>query len=182
MRPPIPGEVREQNMTRRSSSHLLCLAVVYQVAALPSFAAPPAAPAGSDDGDRHYIEHRSPPGSPALPFSDAVMTGETLYVAGHLGIDPRTGNAVTDPATEARAVMDAVKATVERAGLHMDDLVSVTVYCTDLGLYDTFNGVYGGYFRGHHPARAFIGVATLLRGAHFEVAGVAVRQARAAAR
>lgn len=169
-------------MTRRSAIHLLCLAVVLQVAALPSFAAPPAAPSTPDNVDRHYIEHRSPPGSPALPFSDAVMAGDMLYVAGHLGIDPRTGNAVTDPAAEARAVMDAVRATVERAGLHMDDLASVTVYCTDLGLYDTFNGVYGGYFHGHHPARAFIGVATLLRGAHFEVAGVAVRRARAATR
>jgi 2-iminobutanoate/2-iminopropanoate deaminase len=169
-------------MTRRSSIHLLCLVVVCQVAALPLSAAPPPAPSAPADSDRHYLEHRSPPGSPALPFSDAVMTGDTLYVAGHLGIDPRTGNAVTDPAAEARAVMDAVKATVERAGLRMDDLVSVTVYCTDLGLYDTFNGVYGGYFHGHHPARAFIGVAKLLRGGHFEVAGVAVRPARAAAR
>src|SRR5579872_309512 len=182
MRPPISGEVREQSMTSRPLIHLLCLAVVCQVAALPSFAAPPAALAGSGDGDRQYFEHRNPPGSPALPFSDAVMAGDALYVAGHLGIDPRTGNAVADPAAEARAVMDAVKATVERAGLHMDDLASVTVYCTDLGLYDTFNGVYGGYFHGHHPARAFIGVAKLLRGAHFEVAGVAVRRARAAAR
>lgn len=71
--------------------------------------------------------------------------------------------------------MDAVKHTLEKAGLQMDDLASVTVYCTDLALYDTFNVVYGGYFHGHHPARAFIGVARLLRGAHFEVAGIAVK-------
>jgi 2-iminobutanoate/2-iminopropanoate deaminase len=169
-------------MTRRSSIHLMCLAVVCQLAALASFAAPQAAPAGSGEGNRQYIEHRTPPGDPALPFSDAVRVGDTLSVAGHLGIDPRTGNAVADPAAEARAVMDAVKATVERGGFHIDDLTSVTVYCTDLGLYDTFNRVYGGYFHGHHPARAFIGVAKLLRGAHFEVAGVAMRPAHALAR
>jgi 2-iminobutanoate/2-iminopropanoate deaminase len=57
----------------------------------------------------------------------------------------------------------------------MDDLVSVTVYCTDLQLFDSFNAIYRGYFHGHYPARAFIGVAALLRGAHFEVAGIATK-------
>jgi 2-iminobutanoate/2-iminopropanoate deaminase len=71
--------------------------------------------------------------------------------------------------------MDGVKRTLERAGFAMDDLVSVTVYCTDLALYDTFNGIYGSYFHGHHPARAFLGVSQLVRGAHFEVQGVAVK-------
>jgi 2-iminobutanoate/2-iminopropanoate deaminase len=51
----------------------------------------------------------------------------------------------------------------------------VTVYCTDLQLFDSFNAIYRGYFHGHYPARAFIGVAALLRGAHFEVAGIATK-------
>lgn len=129
--------------------------------------------------DRSYYEHNFPPGSQALPFSDAVRTGNTLYVAGHIGIDPKTGNAAASPGAEARLVMDAVKATLARAGFSMDDFVSVTVYCTDLGLYDTFNAVYAGYFHQHHPARAFIGVAHLVRGAHFEVQGVAVKTSAA---
>ncbi len=132
----------------------------------------------ADSPERTYIEHVMPPGGKALPFSDAVLEGSTLYVAGHLGIDPATGNAATDAATEARLVLDAVQATLGRAGLSMDDLVSVTVYCTDLALYDTFNGIYRGYFHGHHPARAFIGTDKLLRGAHFEVLGVAVKEPR----
>ena len=60
----------------------------------------------------------------------------------------------------------------------MDDFVSVTVYCTDLSLYDTFNAVYATYFHRHYPARAFIGVARLVRGARFEVQGVAVKASR----
>lgn len=127
-----------------------------------------------------YVAHAGPPGAAPLPFSDAVMTGDTLYVAGHLGIDARTGNAAADPDAEARLVMDAVKHTVEAARLNMDDLVSVTVFCTDLGLYDSFNAVYRTYFHGHFPARAFIGVDKLLRGAHFEVMGIAVREPGAA--
>lgn len=127
-----------------------------------------------------YIEHPAAPGAASLPFSDAVLSGDTLYVAGHLGIDAHTGNAAADPATEARLVMEAVRHTVEAAGLRMDDLVSVTVYCTDLALYDMFNAVYRSYFHGHYPARAFIGAAKLVRGARFEVQGVAVRAPRPA--
>ena len=109
-----------------------------------------------------------------LPYSDAVWSGNTLYVAGHIGADPTTHKAPQDPALEAKLVLDAVKATVEGAGLSMDDLVSVTVYCTDLNLYDTFNAVYKSYFHANYPARAFVGIAQLLRGAHFEVQGIAV--------
>jgi 2-iminobutanoate/2-iminopropanoate deaminase len=59
----------------------------------------------------------------------------------------------------------------------MADLVSVTVYCTDLDLYDKFNAVYRSYFHDNYPARAFIGVSKLVRGAHFEIAGVAIKPA-----
>jgi 2-iminobutanoate/2-iminopropanoate deaminase len=134
-------------------------------------------PAAAGAAPRNYIDHKMPPGSAPLPFSDAVLSGDTLYVAGHLGIDPHTGNAPADPAAEARLVMDALKRTVESAGLTMDDLVSVTVFCTDLQLYDTFNAIYRTYFHGHYPARAFIGSDKLLRSAHFEVQGVALRGA-----
>ena len=132
-------------------------------------------PPPSAAANRSYIEHPVSPGSAPLPFSDAVRSGDTLYVAGHIGIDPHTGNAPPDPKLEARLVMDAVKHTVESAGLTMDDLVSVTVYCTDLQLYDTFNAVYRSYFHNHYPARAFIGSGKLLREGHFEVQGVAVK-------
>ena len=152
----------------RTSSHWLPAVLLFAAVLLP-----PAAGAAS----RSYLDHKAPPGSPSLPFSDAVFSGDTLYVAGHLGLDPHTGSAPTDPAAEARLVMEAVKRTVESAGLTLDDLVSVTVYCTDLQLYDTFNSIYRTYFHGHYPARAFIGSDKLLRGAHFEVQGVATRGA-----
>jgi 2-iminobutanoate/2-iminopropanoate deaminase len=152
----------------RTSRHWLPIILVFAATLLP-----PAAGAAP----RSYVDHKVPPGSPPLPFSDAVLSGDTLYVAGHLGIDPHTASTPSDPALEARLVMDAVKHTVESAGLTMDDLVSVTVYCTDLQLYDTFNTVYRTYFHGHYPARAFIGSDKLLRGAHFEVQGVATRSA-----
>ena len=112
---------------------------------------------------------------PAAPFSNGVMVGETLYVAGNIGIDAATGQAPPNIDAEIHLAMDAVKRTVEQAGLTMDDLVSVTVYCTDLELFDKFNTIYRTYFHGQFPARAFIGVNKLLRGGHFEVAAIAVK-------
>jgi 2-iminobutanoate/2-iminopropanoate deaminase len=147
----------------------IALSVVCLVLAAPATGASPGAP------ERAYFDHPSAPNGPTLPFSDAVRSGDTLYVGGHIGIDPKTGNAAADPTTEAQLVMEAVKQTLTRAGYTMDDLLTVTVYCTDLALYDTFNKIYAPYFHGHPPARAFLGVAKLVRGAHFEVQGTAVR-------
>jgi 2-iminobutanoate/2-iminopropanoate deaminase len=129
------------------------------------------------DPGRHYVEAPAPASGPALPFSEAVTVGDTVYIAGHLGQDPKTMKIPESAEAESRFVLDAIKHTVEAAGLHMDDLVSVTVYCTDLTLYDTFNGVYRTYFHDHFPARAFIGVAQLVRGARIEVSAIAVKPA-----
>jgi 2-iminobutanoate/2-iminopropanoate deaminase len=122
----------------------------------------------------------TPPGADpktAAPYSTGVMVDGTFYVAGHLGVDPATGKIPADAEAEARLVMDAVKQTLQSGGLSVADLVSVTIYCTDLDLYEKFNSVYRSYFHDHYPARAFIGVAKLVRGARFEIAAVAVKSA-----
>jgi enamine deaminase RidA (YjgF/YER057c/UK114 family) len=72
--------------------------------------------------------------------------------------------------------MDRVKQNLEAAGMTMDDLVSVQVFCSDITLYDTFNKMYRTYFTKEFPARAFIGSGTLLRGGRFEVQGIAVKR------
>jgi len=128
--------------------------------------------------DRKYIVNPRPGDTKALPFSDAVLVGDTLYVAGHIGVDPKTGQAPADAEVEAKLVMDGVKKTVEGAGFTMDDLVSVQVYCTDLKFYDTFNGVYSTYFHGNFPARAYIGIDKLLRNGKYEVMGIAVKKTK----
>jgi len=108
-----------------------------------------------------------------LPFSSGVLVGNTLYIAGTTGVDPTTKGPVT-PEQEARLVMDNVKQVVEQAGMKMDDIVSLQVFCTDLASYDAFNSVYQTYFHGDYPARAFIGVPNLLFGARYELNGIAV--------
>jgi 2-iminobutanoate/2-iminopropanoate deaminase len=110
-----------------------------------------------------------------LPFSDAVWHGDTLYLSGHIGLDPKTALPPDSADAEARLVMDGVKRTLEAAGLTMNDLLSVQIFCSDVSLFETFNVVYRTYFKGEFPARAFLGSGKLLFDSRFEVQGIAGR-------
>lgn len=110
------------------------------------------------------------------PYSNAVLVGDTLYLAGDIGLDPETGAPPPKIEDEVRLVMDSMKRRLEMVGMSMEDLVMVEVHCPDLSLYGPFNDVYRTYFEDHFPARAFLGSGPLLAGGHFEVTGVAVKQ------
>src|SRR5215475_15455367 len=125
--------------------------------------------------DRKHIVLRRPAASNA-PFSEAVLKGDTLYLSGHIGLDPATGKPGTTAQDEARLVMESFKRTLAAGGMTMDDLVTVTVYSSDVADFDAFNGVYRTYFHDNFPARAFIGSGKLLFGARFEVQGIAVKR------
>ncbi len=123
---------------------------------------------------RRYIDGRSAADTAATPFSGAVLAGDTLYLSGQLGVS--ANQKVEKAEDEAKAVLDKVQATLVKAGMTMDDLVSVQIFCSDVSTYAAFNGVYRTYFKKEFPARAFIGSGPLLFGARFEVMGVAVRR------
>ncbi len=110
-----------------------------------------------------------------LPFSDAALVGNTLYISGKGGVLPGTRTVPEDPKEEARLLMEDFKTTLERLEMTMDDLVYVTVYCTDLSLYSDFNEVYRSYFSKDFPPRAFVGSGPLLFGLRFEMQGIAVK-------
>jgi len=110
------------------------------------------------------------------PFSNAILAGDTLYLAGSIGLDTKTGKAPEKIEDEIKNLFDSYKATLSAAGMSMDDLVFVQVFCTDLSLYDKFNTAYRAQFTKDFPARAFIGAGSLLRGGHFEMQAIAVRR------
>jgi 2-iminobutanoate/2-iminopropanoate deaminase len=122
------------------------------------------------------VQHLNAPGrTDTLPFSHAVVAGDLVFVAGTLGIDPATGAPPAEPEAEVRLMLDDFRAKLALAGLDLDDLVQVQVYCPDLALYEPFNRVYATYFDGAFPSRAFIGSGPLLRGCRFEIIGIAAR-------
>jgi 2-iminobutanoate/2-iminopropanoate deaminase len=111
-----------------------------------------------------------------LPFSDAVLVGDTLYISGRGGVDMATMTVPAAVKDEVKMLMEDFKAVLAQAGMTLDDLVSVTVYCPDLKLYAEFNEIYRSYFSKHLPARAFVGSGPLLFGMRFEMLGVAVKR------
>lgn len=125
------------------------------------------------DTRRHIIV---PGRSDSLPYSDGVLVGDTLYLAGRIGVDPQTGKPPDDVEKEIRLLLDGIKGTLKEANMTMDDLVSVQVFCPDLSLYEKFNEIYRTCFTKNFPARAFIGSGPLLRGGHFEMQGIAIRR------
>jgi hypothetical protein len=70
--------------------------------------------------DRHYVVAERSGSRAPLPFSEGVVVGDTLYIAGHIGLDPKTDKAADNPEQEARLVMAAVQHTVAAAGFQMD--------------------------------------------------------------
>ena len=130
---------------------------------------------GHAQDSRTYIDGRSEADRDLPPYSGAVLAGDTLYLSGVLGLNENR-EVPDDPAEEARNAMNAIKRHVEAAGMTMDDIVSMQIFCSDVSLYQTFNDVYRTYFTQQYPARAFLGSGTLLFNARFEVQGIAVRR------
>lgn len=141
---------------------------------------PIAPPASADPHQGNSPKSRSPKRqhiqlSSQGPFSDGVLVGNTLYLAGRIGVDNSGSHVPDDIETEARNVMNSVRKVLQKAGMRMDDLVYVQVFCPDVALWSRFNKIYSTYFKSKLPARAFIGSGKLLFDAHFEVQGIAVK-------
>lgn len=106
-------------------------------------------------------------------YSQAVRTGNLVFLSGQIPLDPATMQLVEgDFETRARRVFDNLGAVARAAGGGLDDIVKLTVYLTDLGNFGTVNTVMADYFRQPYPARAAVGVASLPKGADVEAEAV----------
>jgi 2-iminobutanoate/2-iminopropanoate deaminase len=114
--------------------------------------------------------------TPGMPFSEGVVAGNTLYVAGQQGPDSHGKVTGTDIDLQTTNAIAAVKKVVEKAGFRMTDLVSVTVYVTDLNDVPKMNEVYKKLMPDPKPARATVKVAGLIGDAKIEISAIAVKQ------
>lgn len=122
---------------------------------------------------RRYIN--LPNRAPGLPFSDAVLVGDTLYISGRIGIDPATGEAPESIDAELELLFNGFQAVLRQAGMTMDDLVWLQVHSPDVSLWQQFNATYVKMFSREFPARAFLGSGKLLFKGRFEMLGIAVK-------
>ena len=122
-----------------------------------------------------HAQNRAVGFTPGMPFSDGVVSGHTLYVAGQQGPDGKGKVDGLDITTQTTNTIAAVKKVVEEAGFKMEDLVSVTVYVADINDVPAMNKVYEKLMPDPKPARATVQVAGLIGGAKIEISAVAVK-------
>ena len=110
-------------------------------------------------------------------YSQAVKTGNTVYVSGQIPLDPASMEVV-DGGIEAQIVrvFDNLQAVIEAAGGSFADVARLTVYLVDLGNFPLVNEVMARYFSEPYPARAAIGVAALPRSAAVEMDAILARR------
>jgi 2-iminobutanoate/2-iminopropanoate deaminase len=110
-----------------------------------------------------------------MPFSNAFVAGNTLYVAGQQGPDEHGKVTGTDITLQTKSTIAAIQKIVEGTGFKLTDIVSVTVYVTSLDDVPKMNEVYKALMPDPKPARATVQVAGLIGGAKIEISCIAVK-------
>lgn len=109
------------------------------------------------------------------PYSQAVRSGQTVFLSGQIPLDPATGEVVAgDIEAQTRRAFDNLKAVCETAGGSLDDVQRLGLYLTDLSQFAAVNAVMAEYFSAPFPARSTIEVSGLPKGVMFEVDAILV--------
>ena len=128
-------------------------------------------------GAEHAKPEFMPSDDPArrdLPFSDAVRVGDLMFLSGQIGMDSATGKPVAGGIkAEARQALTQIKEILTRHGASMSDVVKCTAFLADIAEWQTFNEVYGEFFKKPFPARSALATNGLARNARVEVECIA---------
>ncbi len=109
------------------------------------------------------------------PYSQAIQVGNTVYLSGQIALDPDSGKLVEGGfEKEVHRAIRNMKAVIEASGGNLGQCVRLTLYLTDLGNFPKANEIMQEYFRAPYPARSTVGVASLPRGAAFEIEATVV--------
>jgi 2-iminobutanoate/2-iminopropanoate deaminase len=112
---------------------------------------------------------------PAGHYSQGIIAGNMVFVAGMVPIVPGTGEKITGSIEEQTLrVLNNIKGVVLAAGSDLNKVVKVTVYVSDISLWDSVNRVYSSFFGDHKPARAIVPVKDLHHGFKVEMDAIAV--------
>lgn len=111
------------------------------------------------------------------PYSQAIKTGNTIFVSGQLGLNPGTGNFDADDIkTQTKQSLENLKGILEEAGYSLSDVVKTTVLLKDIGEFADMNAIYSEYFKEPYPARSAFQVVALPKGGRVEIEAIAVKE------
>ena len=108
------------------------------------------------------------------PYSQAVQAGSFLFISGQIPINPATGELeLGDIRSQARLVLENIKAILEEAGCSLQNVVKTTIFLKNLADFKDVNEVYANYFQNDPPARATVEISALPKGVGVEIEAVA---------
>ena len=107
------------------------------------------------------------------PYSQAILSGDTLYVSGNIPVNPSDGGITDGIEAQTKQVFENMKAVLKEAGMDFSDVVKTTAFLTDLDNFAAFNALYSDYFIAPYPARSCVEVSKLPKGVLVEVECVA---------
>ncbi|MFA6944342.1 MAG: RidA family protein [Pedobacter sp.] len=114
--------------------------------------------------------------APIGPYSQAVQTGNMLFISGQIPIDPETNQLVTGTiGDEARRVMQNLEALLSTAGFSFQNVVKTTIFLSDMNHFAEVNEIYGSYFHSDFPARETVAVLGLPKNVNVEISLIAVK-------
>ena len=121
------------------------------------------------------IETKGAP-EPIGPYSQGVLTDNTLYISGQICLDPDTSELKNaDIQEETHRCMQNLKAILQAAGMDFGNVAKTTIFLTDMGTFSSVNEVYGRYFEGTFPARETVQVSALPKMVNVEISMIAVK-------
>lgn len=111
---------------------------------------------------------------PIGPYSQAVQTGNLLFISGQIPVDPETNQLTEGTITdEAKQVMKNLEALLLKAGFSFEDVVKTTIFLRDMNSFAEVNEVYGSYFQAEFPARETVAVLGLPKNVNVEISLIA---------
>ncbi|OYQ33109.1 reactive intermediate/imine deaminase [Flavobacterium cyanobacteriorum] len=115
--------------------------------------------------------------APIGPYSQAVLSGNTLYTSGQIALHPETGVLITtDIETETKQVMENMKAVLEAAGMDFENVIKATIFISNMDDFARINSIYGSYFNEKTaPARETVQVARLPKSVNVEISMIAAK-------
>lgn len=109
------------------------------------------------------------------PYSQAIITGNLVFTAGQIPLDPASGELVgSDIVEQTHRVLQNLRAILEAAGASFDSVVKTTVYLQDMSEFAAMNEVYASYFESNKPARSTVQAARLPKDVKVEIDAIAV--------
>tara|TARA_X000000368_G_C22768694_1_gene596158 strand:+ start:161 stop:538 length:378 start_codon:yes stop_codon:yes gene_type:complete len=113
--------------------------------------------------------------APIGPYSQAVLSGNTLFASGQIAINPKTGELNMDSIeVETEQVMQNIKAVLQEANMTFENIVKCSIFLSDMDSFSRVNAVYGKYFPTNPPARETVEVSCLPKSVNVEISFISV--------